>query len=47
MFETKPTASAPTAAEMSLWLRKRVPVKWFVTQPIHEMATRRYCRRTR
>ncbi len=47
IFATKPTASAPTAAEMSLWFLKRVPVKWLVTQPMHEMATRRYCSESR
>ena len=44
-FATNPTASAPTAAEMSLWFRKRVPVKWFVTQPMHEIATSMYSSR--
>lgn len=46
-FATNPTASAPTAAEMSLWFRKRVPVKWFVTQPMHEIATSMYSSRRR
>ena len=41
-LETIPTASAPTAAEISLWFRKRVLVKWLVTQPMQEIATRRY-----
>ena len=30
---------------MSLWFRKRVPVKWFVTQPMHEIATSMYSSR--
>lgn len=42
MFATNPTASAPTAAEMSLWLRKRVPVKWLDAHPMQEVAMRRY-----
>ena len=32
---------------MSLWFRKRVPVKWFVTQPMHEIATSMYSSRRR
>ena len=30
----------PTAAVTSLWPWNLVPTKWFVTQPIHEIATR-------
>lgn len=40
-FATKPTASAPTAADTSLCPGNLVPVKWLHTQPMHETTTSR------
>jgi hypothetical protein len=46
-FDISPTAKAPTAAEMSLWLGNLRPVKWLQTHPRQDIATSRDFTRSR